>query len=790
MADGAAPFSATIAVPIHPPGAPTTEVGASVTALRAALGAQPSVERVQHDAARGTLVIHYDDRRGAARVLAGIVHDRLRAARPPPAPATRIEVTVLHQLPGRVRLKIEGGTAGAVEKVGALLAQLPGVERARPSPASGTVLVLFDPRLTSTEALLAAVASTPSTAWPAPAPAASASATRELWKTGFSAAVLGASITGLLPLPVVLGGVAVTAIPPFRRALRSLGEGRLNVDVMDATAIAVCVARSEPITASVITTLLALGDLILDRTQDRARTAISRLMALDDGEAFLADDAGGLPRRIHPRELRPGMRIVVYPGARVPADGIVVEGSIAVDEKAITGESVPRDRLVSDRVMAASVALHGQATVLVERAGSDTVAARIVQILEGAGVKPMTLQRNAERYANRLVLPTFATAGLAYATSGILDRLTSVLITDFGTGVRVAVPTAALTAMVLAARAGVLVKGAQYLERLAEVDTIVFDKTGTLTLGLPEVTEVVRCSGKWSTADIAALAAAAEGNQSHPIADALRRHAAAICVPAWEPEQGSESYRIGLGLEARVRGHRVMVGNPRMMREAGVDPGPAEHTRDAMATHGASSILVAVDGHLAGIIGYADAPRPESRDVVRALRAGGRRRVLLLSGDALAPVQAIARSCGIDDAIGEVLPEQKAEVVRRLKAEGRKVAMVGDGINDAPALAVADVGISLRGGTEVALETANVVLLEGGLERLPAVLQLSEDAMARVRGVLGIVLAPNAVAIGAGALGLISPIMAAAVNNGSTIAAALHAVWPLLQKQGPAALPR
>jgi Cu2+-exporting ATPase len=431
--------------------------------------------------------------------------------------------------------------------------------------------------------------------------------------------------------------------------------------------------------------------------------------------------------------------------------------------------------------MAASVTLHGQATVEVERAGSDTVAARIVQILEGAGVKPMTLQRNAEAYADQLVLPTFATAGIAYATSGVIDRLTSVLITDFGTGVRVAVPTAALAAMVQAARAGVLVKGAQYLERLAEVDTIVFDKTGTLTLGVPEVTEVARLGGRFSIADVAALAAAAEGNQTHPIADALRRHAARMGAPEWALEQGSERYRIGLGLTAKVRGHEVMVGNSRMMREADVDPTAAERIRDAMAVHGASSVIVAVDGQLAGVIGYADAPRPESFEVVKALRAGGRRRVLLLSGDAKAPVQAIARTCGIDDAIGEVLPEHKAEVVRRLKAEGRKVAMVGDGINDAPALAVADVGISLRGGTEVALETADVVLLEGGLERLPSVLKLSEDAMARVKEVLGIVLAPNAVAILAGAVGLINPIMAATVNNGSTIAAALHAVAPLLR---------
>jgi Cu2+-exporting ATPase len=184
------------------------------------------------------------------------------------------------------------------------------------------------------------------------------------------------------------------------------------------------------------------------------------------------------------------------------------------------------------------------------------------------------------------------------------------------------------------------------------------------------------------------------------------------------------------------------------------------------------------------VIGYADAPRPESARVVRELKANGRRRILLLSGDARAPVEAIARIVGIDEAIADVLPENKADVVRRLKSEGRKVAMVGDGINDAPALAVADVGISLHGGTDVALETADVVLLEGGLERLPGVFRVADEAMDRVKQVLGIVLAPNALAIVAGAFGFINPVMAATVNNGSTIAAAMHAILPLVRRTG------
>jgi Cu2+-exporting ATPase len=335
--------------------------------------------------------------------------------------------------------------------------------------------------------------------------------------------------------------------------------------------------------------------------------------------------------------------------------------------------------------------------------------------------------------------------------------------------------------MTLAARAGVLVKGATFLERLSEADTIVFDKTGTLTLGVPEVKSVIALGGL-DAREVIGYAAAAEGHHSHPIADAIRRHAERLGAPAWQPDPGSEHYRLGLGLVTRVEGHAVHLGNPRLLREAGIDPTAAMAARDELARHGESSVLLAVDGALVGVLGYHDAPRPESARVVEQLKAGGRRRVLLLSGDARAPVEAIARAVGIDEAIADVLPADKADVVRRLRAEGRKVAMVGDGINDAPALAVADVGISLHGGTEVALETADVVLLEGGLDRLPVVFGVADHAMRRVKEVLGVVLVPNAIAIAAGALGLISPIAAAIINNGSTIAAAAHAVAPLLKQ--------
>ncbi|MGD0523655.1 MAG: HAD-IC family P-type ATPase, partial [Polyangiaceae bacterium] len=590
------------------PGEPTADVGALAEWIRRHDG----VHSVRHDSPSGTIVVRYDERRAAGRFFRGALLDRASATRARTAPEPRpLSVSIAHVLPGRVRLRVTDAPPEALDRLAAFIERLDGVARARASPGSESILVLFDPGVTSARALLERIEQAPPALWPAAPPTATRRPYVEWLKTGLSTAVLAGAITGVVPPPVMLGAVALTAIPPFRRAIKSLASGHVNVDVMDATAITVCLARAEPVTASIITALLALGDLVLDRTHARARTAISRLMQLDDGEAFVLTSPDAPPRRVHPRELAPGMRIVVYPGARVPADGVLVEGSLAVDEKALTGESVPRERVVGERVMAASVAVHGQAVVEVERAGGDTVAARIVQILEGAGSKPMTLQRNAERVADRLVLPTFGAAGAAWALSGMVDRLTSILITDFGTGVRVAVPTSALAAMTLAARAGVLVKGATFLERLAEADTIVFDKTGTLTLGVPEVTRIVAL-GPWNETEIASFAAAAEGNQSHPIADAIRRYAETHGAPGFDAQNGTESYRIGLGLHALVRGHHVLVGNARMMRENGVDARGAAAACDELGASGASSVLLAIDGRLAAVIGYADAPRPES----------------------------------------------------------------------------------------------------------------------------------------------------------------------------------
>jgi heavy metal translocating P-type ATPase len=755
--------------------------------LLAWLADRPEVVRALHHPETGVIEIDYRDDPTNHGSFARTLSDRLFVLNRPPVDAG-LRIDLVHALADRVRLRVSHADQDAPARLASWLESQPGVVRAKASPASQSVLVTLDPTRWTPEALLAAARLTRETDWP-PAPAVPR-------RTGIrlalaNTAVLGATLSGVLPLPVVGAAVALTALPSARRALRAARERRVSVDALDLAAIGISIGTGQPGTAAFITWLLGIGDLILERTGDRARTAISKLMKLDADSAWRLrpakeGDKEGVEEveQVSAKRLSVGDLIIIEAGGRVAADGVVVRGMASIDEKALTGESIPKDRGPGDRVLAATVVVDGQIVIRVERTGTDTTAAKIVQILEGAGAKPMTLQREAERVADRLVLPAFGVAGAAGFFAGQIDRATSVLITDFGTGIRIAVPTSALTGMTLAARRGVLVKGAQYLERLSRADVVVFDKTGTLTGGEPQIIDV-QPVGALSGREVLTLAAAAEARQSHPIAEALRRYARDNGIEAPDAELGSESYAIGRGLSARVRGQRVLVGSARMMADHGLRATRGTMAMQAHESAGASSIFVAVDGEVAAVIGYSDAPRRESRDVVRALSAGGRRQIVLLSGDARASVEAVARSIGIDQAFAEMLPEDKAEKIRALQRQGKVVAMIGDGINDAPALAVADVGISLDGGTDVALETADVVLLEGGLRKLPDAFEVADDAMRRVRRGLGFVIAPNAAAILLGALGLITPGVAAVVNNGSTVVAGLAAVAPLFGRGKP-----
>lgn len=748
---------------------------AAAGALEAWLAERIDVVRFEQRVGSGTFYADYDDGTALPGRFIRSLRDKIHTLnRSSPEP---FDITPVHSLTGRVRLQVTGIREQQLATLTMLAAGLPGVKRTRHLPGGHTMLVVYDSEKTNEGHILAALLKSDPAEW--------ARDWHEPTAIRWGAALSGTStliacLTQAAPFPWLAMAITLNTLRPLSRCFEALREGKVCIDLLDIAATFAALATGRPITAAFVIWMIGAGDLLLDLSANQARSALSMLMMRGEQEALRVLPDGGI-ETVSVGDLQAGDHFMVHTGQGMVADGRVVSGLAEVDGKALTGESRLVSKKKGDPVLASTVVVEGHLVVEVESCGKNTEAAKIERILNTVGSKPLTLQRDALDVASKLVLPTFAVAALAATLSSDVDRGVCVLITDFGTGIRVAVPTCALTAMTLAAREGVIVKGAQYLERLSKTDVIIFDKTGTLTNGVPEVVEVVTARGvKEST--LITLCASAEARHDHPVARALKSYAKQRGIGLVEPEPGSDEYAVGLGLSARVQGRRVRVGRAMWMESQKLTISSSfEKHLVRFKKNCNSSLCVAVDDEVVGLVAYSDATRPESAAIVRSLQGDGRRKIVLLSGDSPEVAANLARTLRIDEAVGGLLPEQKAEHVRRMRAAGSVVAMVGDGINDAPALAAADVGISIAGSTDVALETADVVLLDGGLARLEQAFQISDRTMSRVRQNLGIIIVPNAIAIALGAFGFISPPMAAIINNGSAFLAVLAGTIPLLK---------
>jgi Cu2+-exporting ATPase len=730
----------------------------------------------------GVFDICYDDRGAPPGRFLRTLRDKVFAIDTSRPKRGAFDVRRVHRLRGRVRLRVMGLDEDQLATLTMLIAGLPGVKHTRHVPGGTTLLVVYDPDEVSEARVVEALRKSDPAEWD-----------REWHRPGpirwFGAisctSVLVVCIARAAPFRLLALGIALNTLSPLRRSVTSLRSGKVSIDLLDVVATFAALATRRPATAAFVIWMVGVGDLLIDLSANTARSAMSLVMRHGEQKATRLLRPGGRLAQsgvedVLVRDLNVGDRFVANTGQSIGADGVVVSGLAEVDEKALTGESRLLSKRRGARVFASSVVVEGRLVVEVLRSGKNTEAAKVERILNTVGSKPLTLQRSALDFAGKLVLPTIAVAGLAAALSSDVTRAVCILITDFGTGIRVATPTSAMAALAIAAREGVLIKGAQYLERLSKTDVIVFDKTGTLTKGTPEVVEIVTARGV-AASTLISWSASAEARYDHPVARALKACAKEMDIRLTEPEPGSEEYAVGLGVSARLEGRRLRVGRPEWMKSQGIDVGRTFARHLARFRKASQSTLCVAEGErVVGIVAYSDGTRPEGAAIIGALREGGRRRVVLLSGDSPDVVETVARAVGIDEAVGGLLPEEKAAYVRELREAGNVVAMVGDGINDAPALALADVGISIHGSTDVALETADVILLGGGLSRLERAFGISDRAMTNVQETLGVVILPNAIAIALGALGLITPPTAAIINNGATIAAVLVGVAPLV----------
>jgi Cu2+-exporting ATPase len=557
-------------------------------------------------------------------------------------------------------------------------------------------------------------------------------------------------------------------------------EGRLNVDFLDTLAIAASLAQGNPLAGAIVTWLIKLGDLIRDLTAASSRRAMSELLEFQANNAWVI--RGGAIISIPASALAVGDTVVVYPGEMIPVDGEIIAGQALIDQKTITGEGLPVTRSAGQAAFAATVIRDGQLTIRAIQVGAETAAGQIAHLVESAPLGDTRMQNHAERLADRLVVPTLALATGTALISGDVNRFLSLVIVDYGTGIRVAAPTAVLSSMTHAARAGIIIKSGAHMERLAQVDTVVFDKTGTLTHGRPAIVHVIMYEKYLTAGHLLGLAAAAEARLRHPVAEALRMRAKelAVNIPLCEETQ----YHIGLGVEGHVNGYYVHVGNERFMSRSDIRVGCAAADRATLDHQGYSCLYVAIDGRLAGLIPYADAVRSESRDVIERLHAMGVEDSVMLTGDGAVVARAVGRRIGVTRQFSDMLPADKASVIQDFQRSGKVVAMVGDGINDSPALSYADVGIAMKHGAQVAHESAHVVLMEDSLWKLVKAFEVSRGAVGLIRQNYAIVAGLNTLAL-ALALpgGLISPSVTALISNGSAILASLNGIRPILRYQ-------
>jgi Cd2+/Zn2+-exporting ATPase len=591
------------------------------------------------------------------------------------------------------------------------------------------------------------------------------------------AAGLGASAWGA-PILVARGLFALSlgAGLPLNvpRAWRSLRAGSFDIHVLMLVAVAGAITLGEWSEAAAVVFLFALAQALEARTLDRARAAVRALIDLTPQDA-LVRDAGG-ERRMPVEDILPGARIVIRPGEKVPLDGEVVAGASEVNQAPVTGESLPVDKGPGDEVFAGSINGRGALELRVTRHRRDTTLARIIHMVEQAQAQRAPVQTFVDRFA-RVYTPAVIVLAVVLALAPPLlggapwetwiYRSLVLLVVSCPCALVISTPVSIVAALAGAARKGVLIKGGAHLERAAAVRAIAFDKTGTLTSGHPEVADIVSF-GDAGTREILSLAAAVEQRSDHPVARAIMRHAAAegmTSAPALDVVALS-----GLGAEGRVDGRRVTVGNHRLFEDRGFCA-PDFHPRiDAISACGRTPVLVARDGHAVGVVAIADRPRARARESLSRLREHGVGPLVMLTGDSQATAAAIAAEVGVDEYRAELMPEDKVSAVADLRARYGAVAMVGDGVNDAPALAAADVGFVMgAAGSDAALETADVALMADDLMKIPYAIRLSRATVRNIRANLAISLVMKGAFVVAAALGAATLWMAILADTGASI---------------------
>lgn len=574
-----------------------------------------------------------------------------------------------------------------------------------------------------------------------------------------------------------------TAFPISVRAMKSIFiNHKLNIDCLDLMALVLSGLQGKLLTPSLVITLHELGDLIREYTARSTEQKTANL--LDTIGRFAWVERDGKITQVNSDAVIIGETVIVYPGERIPVDGMVISGEATVDQQQLTGESMPIVAQKETYVYASTLLRSGQIKVKSERIGHQTRAAASIELLEKAPVHDTRMANYAAKVADKLIIPSMILAGIVFATTKDPTRTASILTLDFVTGIRVSMPTAFLGALNHTTRHGILVRSGRTLELLGEVDTIVFDKTGTLTQGNIMVVGVETVTDKITPQRLLQLAVSAEQRITHPVAEAIVNYGKQEKIDILPRK--SWDYVVGSGMIAEIDGLTVMVGNEKFLSSKGINLDNMPQNQDKLTVlDGLSLVYLACNDELLGYLEYTDPLRAESASLLYDLQNTYGMEVHLLTGDNQARANQVAKTLNIpaNQVHANAFPEDKAKIVRNLHRGGKIVAFVGDGLNDSVALAYADVSISFADGSDIARETADVVLMNNDISSILEAIFIAKETQGLIEQNTMLVVAPNLIGLGfASTIGL-NPLLATIIHNGTAIAAALNSLRPLVQHQ-------
>ena len=586
-----------------------------------------------------------------------------------------------------------------------------------------------------------------------------------------------------LPAPLDAAYTAFRSIRFLWKGVRCVLSRRLEVEVLDALSIGVSLLRSDFATAGSVMFLLNLGSLLEEWTRKKSLDDLARSMALNVDKVWVRSQ--GTEVLVPLTKVRSGDEVVVRSGNMIPLDGTVLEGEAMVNQAALTGEAMPVRKAEGSTLYAGTVVEEGECVFIAKAEGGSNRYDKIVAMIEESEKLKSSTENRALELADKLVPWCLAGTVVTYALTRNVTRAISILMVDFSCALKLSMPLAVLSAMRECGTAHITVKGGKYLEALAKADTIVFDKTGTLTRATPQVVDIIPFSNSEKD-DVLRLAACLEEHFPHSMANAVVRAAREQGL-SHEEMHSEVEYIVAHGIASRVGGERVVIGSYHFVFEDEhcIVPADEQEKFDQMPAE-YSHLYMAASGQLVGVICIADPLRPEAASVLRQLHKLGIRNTVMMTGDSYRTAEAIARQVGVDQFFAEVLPEDKANFVQKAKAEGHTVVMIGDGINDSPALSAADIGIAINSGAAIAREIADVTIKADSLEELVTLKTIANALQHRVSSNYRFVLSFNSTLIALGALGILQPAASAMLHNLSTIGISLRSMTNLIQKPSSA----